>query len=395
MLSNRLTHSKQITPTFFADIFIPDAKRGFLPVKSPLTALPNNCDIHIELNRIAHNLPLLLKTNTLRDEIDALNKKYSDASLKLQINNKQEKDIAILTLTMLTQAYIWQTPNQPNNLIPAVISKNLEMLCQPHPKRFPILTYSDYVLNNWKLIDPNIGFTLENIEPIFTFTGVRDEAWFIKIHLAIEAASGAALRSVYEICCFNNTEDQIIRLLNIVSESLKKATTILLRMKEHCNPEFFYQTLRPFLTGWDKKLGIRFEGNESIRQYKGPSGAQSSILPVLDEALGVKHEKDEMYEHLLLFKQYMPHKHSSFINFIQTRAIPLGENSSERLIESLNNAIKGVQDFRFMHRYAMVGRYIEKQVIKNAEPGKSTGTGGTTIDYLEKRHKNSMRRSRL
>lgn len=392
--------------SFFNEVFIPDEKHGFLPKKIPLQKLPEHSNFHVELNKLAHTIPLMLRTKTVKTEIDILNEKYKD--ILLELNTQQEKSLAVLMLAMLNQAYIFETPDKPKNIIPPVIGKNIEALCRSL-QRFPILTYADYILNNWQLIDPEKDFTLENMEPIITLTGSRDEAWFIKIHLVIEAACAPALRSAYDACLLNfnmrknislqnkQNDARMIELLTPISNSLSKATTLLLRMKEQCDPEFFYHKLRPLLNGWDEKLSIQFHGDKSIHHYKGPSGAQSSILPVLDGALGIKHKIDGMYQHLLTFKQHMPHKHAFFINFIQLRSIELPPQSSDELVSALSHTVKSVQQFRYMHRFAMVSRYIYNPASKNGvKPEEILGTGGSPIgNYLEDRHRNTSPRSRL
>jgi len=387
---------------FFNDVFVPDKKRGFLP-KCPLKELPEYSYLHKELNRIAKNLPDLISKKQLRIEIDTLNKQFSesaDLDKILLLNTIQEQNVAMVVLTMLTQGYIWESHENPATIIPEIIGNNLENICKSM-QRFPILSYRDYVLHNWHLKDPNQGITLDNVEPIITLTGTEDEKWFIKIHLAIEATCAPAIRNIYEACLLNfemnhnmflkNIQNEL-RLIDLLTDGialpLREATKILLKMKDHCNPEIFYHKLRPLLSGWDEKLSIIFSGNlKTIHLYKGPSGAQSSILPALDEALGIKHQVDGMFQHLLTFKQYMPLKHQHFINLLKLRNIQLKPSSSNELITALNNTIEEVKRFRYMHLYAMVGRFIYKPAAKQGISADSiTGTGGTPLgDYLSDR----------
>jgi indoleamine 2,3-dioxygenase len=407
MFTSQFSSPKSNNSSIFSRLFIPDEKHGFLPRKTPLKFLPKNSDLCTQLNRLIQNLPLLIKTKKIRDEIDQLNKKYHDELLHLEM--QAEKNIALLILTMLSQAYIFENLTDPKNVIPSVISKNLDKLCQSF-QRFHILTYSDYVLNNWQLTNLENGFTLDNIEPIFTFTGTIDEAWFIKIHVAIEAAIASALRAAYDACQLSfrmnhefallneEPETNLIYYLKKIKVSVNDATTILLRMKEYCDPEIFYNVIRAFLTGWDDKLAITFEGSKHQYKYKGPSGAQSSSFPALDEALGVKHIVNGMYQELLTFKQYMPHEHLHFINFLKLRNIQLPIDSSEKLMIALDDAVKSVQRFRYMHRFAMAGRYILKPAAKHGISSDDiVGTGGTKIDdYLEgRRATTEVPRSRL
>lgn len=389
------------------EFFMPHEKRGFLAKDNPLRTLPPHSPLNIRLNEITQDLPSLTKSKKLASTIIALNKQYQETLLVL--NNPSEQYLALGMLTLINQAYIWETPERPKNLIPFILSNNLEMLSRS--LQLPlILTYQFYVLRNWYLIDPEEGFVLENIKPVYTFTGTLDEEWFIKIHVAIEATCAPALRAAQDACFLNfgmrdddgvlddATTSILIQLFKKISESLNQAAKILLRMKEHCHPEFFYHTLRPFFGGWDEKLGIQFESNQRTYQYKGPSGAQSSILPALDDALGVEHKMDGMHQHALEFKQYMPREHVNFINQLKQLSIQLPANSSDHVVAALAEAIKAVQLFRFAHHRAIVETYIHRPAAKqDVNARNDIGSGGTPIDdFLETRRSNTrMLHSRL
>lgn len=404
MYSFKQVFSPEKTLGFFSDIFVPDEKFGFLS-KDNLKELPVYSVLHGELNIIIKNLPELLNKKQLRLKIDALNKKYSHSKKIVLLSNTHEKNIAILMLTMLAQAYIWESLEKPANIIPDIIACNLEILSRSM-QRYPIMSYRDYVLNNWYCIGPKNGITLDNIEPIFTLTGDISEKWFIKIHVVIEALSAPAIHALYEASLLNymmnphdslkykSDEKYLIELLTHgVAASINKATKVLLKMKDHCVPEFFYQRLRPLLNGWDDKLGIMFEKEQNMsHNYKGSSGAQSSVLPALDAGLGVKHEMNSMFQHLLTFQQYMPLEHQHFINQLKIRAIISKPYHSNEVTEALHCAVQEVQRFRFMHYHVIIHNFIAKPgVNKGVSSDMMTGTGGTDIDdYLLKRHSNTQ-----
>lgn len=372
---------------------------GFLPEKTS-TALPEHNTLHAELNKIIKNLPVLLREKKLRSEIDCLNDRYKRNPESLITQSQLDRNKAMSMLTMLIQAYIFETPDKPKTVVPAVLADSILQLCKTL-QRYPMLTYADYVLHNWQLINPAGGFTLENIEPIATFTGSVDEAWFIKIHIAIEAACVPALRSAYDASLLHRqmiqnpalktkeNETTLLHYFQTITKALKEATTILLRMKEHCDGDYFFNTLRLFLQGWDEKCRVTFEGNKAIHQYKGPSGAQSSILPSLDSALGIRHDVDGMFQQMMTFRQYMPSNHMSFIHTLTDQRLKLTPGvDSEILFNALKEAVAAVQQFRYMHRFALVGRFIYNPAGKHGiKPEQITGTGGTPInEFLEKRH---------
>ena len=56
-----------------------------------------------------------------------------------------------------------------------------------------MLPYSGYVLDNWGKLDDSKGIDLDNIYMIQNFLSGQDEAWFVLIHVAIEAKAGGVL----------------------------------------------------------------------------------------------------------------------------------------------------------------------------------------------------------
>ncbi len=421
MLRKNVTQlSEQNKPKHFFNFFSPyesffiSPQRGFLPEKNPLDSLPRYSELHKQLNKLAKNLPELLKLKSVRAEVDILNRHYNNVFLNLEKENKQQQNVAIFVLLMIAQAYIWENTDAPSNKIPAVIAKNLYQLCKSQ-QRFPALTYADYILHNWQMKDANKKITLDNIEPSITFTGTLDEAWFIKIHVVIEAIAANALHAAYQASILSysmkknitlqtkENKKQLARFLGQIADALKEAVSVLQKMKENCRPDYFWSTLRLYLNGSEKvknklsenkeEVGVKFEGvGTSLHSYKGPSGAQSSIIPALDAALGIEHKIDGMYQTLLAFQQYMPHKHRLFIEFLNHAEIKkiVISSGSDELEKAWANAVEQLKLFRLAH-LGLVAQYIYKPAEKNGiHPGDITGTGGSSIsDYLGDRHKST------
>jgi len=390
------------------------AARGFLPCQDPLLVLPPVSILNIRLNDIAKDLPVLLSEKKLRLAIDALNTEYPSAVITLEEGDSQQKNVAILVLLMLAQAYVWESFSQPANKIPAVLAKNLYAICQ-QDQRFPTLTYTDYILHNWQLKNINDPISLENIEPIYTFTGTDDEAWFIKVHVVIEAVCGKALSSARKIYSLAeqllvknryspefDQEKIFLMLLNDISGSLQEATLVLDRMTEYCRPDYFWNILRLYLNGWEKvnvldQIGVSFDDVPTkdkvpVHKYRGASGAQSSIIPALDATLGIKHEIDGMFQTLLMFKHYMPIEHQIFIGILSRskvrQVIKLSESLELRY--AWEHAINQIKLFRQAHM-KLISQYIYQAAGQQGiNASEITGTGGTKIDdYLSARKKST------
>ncbi|MDX1902339.1 MAG: hypothetical protein SFW66_10140 [Gammaproteobacteria bacterium] len=400
------------------------SKRGFLPGKDPLEQLPEASPFNQKLNEIAKNIPVLIESCTLRSTVDALNDEFKDEEMVLIPHGtqmKKQQHVAIMTLLMIAQAYIWEDEKNPMNVLPAVIAKNLYKLCRSQ-QRMPTLTYKDYILRNWRLLDPEKEISLDNIEPIYTFTNSADEAWFIKIHVVIESICSKAIIAACKAYGLahdlikdpsedplvnQETERNITELLNVISTTLEEAILVLKRMTEQCRHEYFFFTLRHYLGGWEKVIkkdgdgkehvGIFFEGVETkdknFHSYRGPSGAESSIIPALDAFLSVEQEIDGMYKTLLNFQEYMPRKHQAFVGYLSTSKVRevVETSDSVELKEAFENATRHVKAFRgthlgIVHQYIMVP--AKTIGIKSDE---ITGTGGAPIgEYLVERYQNTL-----
>lgn len=390
-----------------------DPHYGFLPSGPALIQLAPLSDINNQLNDIAAHLPILLAENRLRIEVEKLNSIQAESDITFEKKTEQEMNGVILILLMIAQAYIWEDTSKPMQNLPSVIARNLYSLCRMK-QRFPTLTYADYVLYNWTRADNSHPIRLNTIQPLLTFTGSQDEAWFIKIHITIEAISGKALhaahqamRLAHEIFYRQHNQKKIEKLiifLQDIAESLHQASLILPKMKEGCDPTYYWHSLRPYLNGWEKiktlaQTGVKFEGvlirnHSPFYQFKGASGAQSSIIPALDAALGMEHEIDEMYQIMLAFQQYMPPQHVLFINRCRLSKIKpvIHTTQSNELTQAWENAVEQLSLFRLAH-LQLVKEYIY-QPVKNekADVSKITGTGGTLIsDYLNQRYNTTKR----
>lgn len=373
-----------------------DLRSGFLPKEPPLTQLPETSPLNRRINEIALNLPVLLSKKYLRQAVEQLNAEFSDQKIQLDIRNTQQQDVAFLFLTMIAQAYIWEDKNNPMHVVPAVIGNTLDLLCKLQ-NRFPTLTYTDYALRNFKLKENDAGITLDNIDPILTFTGSKDEAWFIKIHIVIEAIASKAIFAAYQACTRDDlTESALCELLRVVASTMNKTLPILDEMKNGCNPGYFYHTIRPIYTGWNQIKyqnhtgiqlnGFKLLGEDLLLSYTGASGAQSAILPLLDAALGIKHEKNAVSETLREFQNYMPKAQRNIIALLKEKNLyaKIASSHNPDLQQAWQDAVASIALFRGKH-IGYLGKYIVQPSGQRAE--NILGTGGTTItEYLSERH---------
>ena len=168
-------------------------------------------------------------------------------------------------------------------------------------------------------------------------------------------------------------------------------------MPERCDPYVYYHRVRPFIFGSkdnpDLKNGVIYEGQYDNKSqfFRGETGAQSSIMPTLDGALGVEHSEDSLRHYLNEMREYMPADHRKFIEEVESKSTVKDIiKDSITLTDDYNQCLEEIRSFRALHlKYART--YIHNQ-SKQKNPfgaGGSTirGTGGTPFMKYLKKHR--------
>jgi indoleamine 2,3-dioxygenase len=196
---------------------------------------------------------------------------------------------------------------------------------------------------------------------------------------------------------------------------------LLQKMHTECDPNVFYNNIRPYLAGWNNMSpaglphGVIYEGttpfhtspahpidwNTGYRTYAGGSNAQSALIQALDIVMGIDHrptgqKRDDTeqpgipppkkHEFIREMRGYMPGPHRRFLESL-TRVSNLREyietQSDQALRESYDACLAGLRRFRDIH-IQIVSRYIllpssKTAGVKKVGPGGETGTGGTQL----------------
>ena len=361
---------------------------GFLPETPPLERLPEYFEAWESLN---DNLPELLKTKHLRQEVDKNLPLLllSDRSLPTE----RHWNRAYKVLTFLSQGYLWQDGEEG---AVCLLPKQLAVPWFEVSQRLglpPVATYSAVLLWNWRLKDPKGPVTFENIQIETTYTGTKDEEWFYLISGAVDLAAVQGIQLAWR--CLEEVKEgntsEVIECLKGVRDSIQEMTMSLERMYESCEPDFFYSDIRKYQAG-SKNLkafsnGLIFEGVDSEpKGFVGASAAQSSTLPVMDILLGVEH-MGTVKEFLDLQRWHMPRPHRQFLFTLSLRPslkeFVLAKKSNEDLLNGYNECVQALGDFRNKH-IIMVSRYIVTPASKmggdKTEGGLATrGTGGSNF----------------
>jgi len=377
----------------------------FLSKTPPLRDYISKKKSLLNITEIANELPKLLLTNNVQNKINKL--KVNELSVDILLKNKSEKEInlAMSHLSFIAHAFMWGG-NKPEKILPEVISKPWVKLSK-YLGRPPILSYASYCLDNWYKVNKKEPVSLDNVALINNFLGGVDEDWFVTIHVCIEDAAGDAINAAYKLSKLsesNNVDDFNANLKKILT-SLKNVNNIFSKMPEKCDPYIYYHRVRPYIFGTkdnpDLKKGLIYENqfNNKPQFYRGETGAQSSIIPFLDGALGIYHSNDNLRHYLNEMRDYMPPKHRKMIEDVEKRSKAKDLISqSKKLMNVYNNCLEEIRKFRAMHlEYAAT--YIHKQAqVHNAfGTGGSTirGTGGTPFMKYLKKHRDETQKQKV
>ena len=347
---------------------------GFLPEKE-LDPLPSYFEAWENLIK---KLPELNKTKNTRISVEKL--PFIDPS---KLKNLREIKRAYSILSLIANSYVWCLGMEnASKKIPAVIAKPLCFVSE-YLGITPILTHASVDLFNWKLKDSSKGMELDNLESTYTITGMKDEEWFYLIMVAIEAVGGKTVKSVLNL--MNANEKQLEIELTNIAKQINEYTNIIIRIKEKCNPDIFYNELRPYLSGWNSGSkyikAMIYEGVDDIpKEYNGGSAAQSTLLQILDMVFNIQHTN----KYLVDIRQYMPKAHRNFIEYVSQLNLEekVKNTGKKELINQYKMCVKRLSTFRQAH-FAIVQKYVVKYIDKN-DYLSGKGTGGTDLNKFLK-----------
>jgi len=377
----------------------------FLPSKDPLIKYKTTSKSLNLISEISEQLPKLLLTGSVQNTINKL--KNNDLSVDKVIANNDLREIrlAMVHISFIAHSFIWGSET-PSKILPEVIAKPWVKLSKILG-RPPILSYASYCLDNWYRLNKKDDICLENVGLHTNFLGGVDEDWFVTIHVCIEDAAGDAIKAATKLAKLNekhSVKDFSIHLRAII-KSLRKVNAIFSRMPEKCDPYVYYHRVRPFIFGTkdnpDLKKGLIYQNqfNNKPQFFRGETGAQSSIMPFLDGALGIYHTQDHLRHYLNEMRDYMPPEHRRAIEHVENISNAKALiHESKKLINEYNKCLEEIRIFRAQH-LEFAATYIHKQSqIKNpfGRGGSTiTGTGGTPFMKYLKKHRDETQKQKI
>lgn len=338
------------------------ARRGFLPETDPLTAFPSDSP-YAALDEIGRDLPSLLHDKSFRAygralHIPAWEGPVSDETLP-------QLRLYYVRVGFLASAYVNQVGEQPAQTLPRNIAGPLIGAAR-RLKRPPVLSYDGYALYNWKRFCDDRPIQLGNIDTIQNFVHMYDEHWFILVHVEIESIAADILGAIATVKRkqIDGKDADLRPELWRIENCVRRQVEVLKRISEHMDAGLYYKTFRPYIRFFEN---VTYEGVDCApMQFRGETGAQSSIMPTLVAFMKIRHQRSVLTDHLDDMRNYMPVEHRALI--AEVDAMP--DIRSPMHKEPYNAILDAMAAFRRVH-YGWAEEYI------NRWTDDPRGTGGT------------------
>jgi indoleamine 2,3-dioxygenase len=335
-------------------------KRGFLPEEDPLVEFPAGSPMSM-LDDLGRDLPSLLHDQGFR----ARARKLRLPELPRGPFPVSELRLYYVRLGFLASAYVNQVGQDPATTLPRNIAVPLCEVCT-RLGRPPILSYDGYALYNWKRFDADGPIALGNIDTIQDFVHLYDEHWFILVHVEIEALAASVLSAIRDaaLALASESSSALDASVSLLARTLWAQVETLRRIPEKMDPALYFKTFRPYIRFFEN---VVYEGVDATPlNFRGETGAQSSVVPTVLAFLKVPHRSSMLMDHLADMRRFMPTEHRAVIEHVE--ALPNIRGKVDK--ESFNDALEALATFRETHLQFAV-RYID------AHERDPRGTGGT------------------
>ena len=327
---------------------------GFLPGRPPATSFHRHGDL-AALDELGRDLPSLLHDRGFREFMDhvAIPPWKVDAPTAEDL---PELHLYYLRLGFLASGYVNQVGEPRANVLPRNIAMPLARAAK-QLGRPPILSYDGYALYNWKRFDPAGPIALGNIDTIQNFVHLYDEHWFILVHVEIEAIAADIFRAIEQLPAAIAARDggRVTQLLGEIGKSVWRQVEVLRRIPERMDPALYFKTFRPYIRFFENVVYEGVDGKPM--DYRGETGAQSSIVPALVALMKIPHRQSVLTDHLTDMQRFMPREHRESIG--EVRAMPEFRELADKAV--YNDVLEAMAVFRDVH-YGWAQEYIHKRV---------------------------------
>lgn len=247
-----------------------------------------------------------------------------------------------------------------------------------------------YALYNYRLADPNVGTDVySNLRMIRAFERGLDptssEAGFVLTHVHMVQETGplvsGAVRLLSTIEGDPRDRPMAAEAFTAMLEAMTKIENAMESMWSHSLPKD-YLSYRTFIFGITNQSmfpeGVVYEGINDNKPmfFRGESGANDSIIPLLDHLLQVPMPANPLTDILKDFRNYRPKPQRLFLRYIESKATELGVREycirDPELAVPYLRLLDHVRSFRWRH-WLFAREYI---IRRSSHP---TATGGSPI----------------
>lgn len=199
---------------------------------------------------------------------------------------------------------------------------------------------ASYALYNYHLVDPKLGASVyENLRLIRAFENGLDpkssEAGFILTHIHMVQETGPLIQGATDLLStIENSPsetDAAISAFRTMLTAMKRIEEHMEQMWSHSLPKD-YISYRTFIFGITSQSmfpnGVIYEGtrygDSKPLYFRGESGANDSIIPLLDHLLEIPMPSNPLTDILKDFRQYRPKPHREFLAWVMSKSGEVG-----------------------------------------------------------------------
>lgn len=362
------------------------SSHGFLPMRDPLENLPSTFQ---DLQDLIDELP---KVVLIPNEIE---KRVQLIPCYKEYVNKIDDPFLLQALfrayTFVTSAYTLELSYQTfvktgkygkaRRVLPQHIAESLVIVSEKL-NVYPWLDYHyAYSLGNYVKKDKNGTLDWKNLDMACKFIGSEDEIGFIMLHVYINELSPLLVESVMG---YSKTKDK--KYLKQCGEVMEEINKRRREMWSASRPER-YNDFRIFIMGIKGNddlfgEGLVYEGcfDNKPQQFRGQTGAQDSIIPMMDIFSGVVdyYPENKLTQYLLDLRTYRPQCVQKFFTELREdyQSYPVFKDLVQaKDIDGLFYLLKIVDEiylFRNGH-----WQFVQKYIMANTDY--PVATGGTPI----------------
>ncbi|KAK5112901.1 hypothetical protein LTR62_003723 [Meristemomyces frigidus] len=392
-----------------ADPFTVTTSTGFMPLRAPICNLPI---AFRAVSELADAMPVtkldgspgLLATYQLGPNIDNGSLPNLSAEVSKLVTDNGKPDLPIITAVFrdyafLASAYLlepcWERFSTGKEgyglgrqILPACLAGPLvktASILGIHPFMAYAAAYSLY---NYRCEDVSVGIAeYNNLRLVRAFEHGLDpkssEAGFILTHVdMVKHSSGLVDGSVQLLdAVAAKNEDGATRAYELLLDTMQVIEQSMETMWTNSKPKN-YISFRTFIFGITSQSffpdGVVYEGENDGKPmfFRGESGANDSIIPLLDSLLQIPMPDNPLTVILKDFRSYRPKPHREFLAAIRQEAETIGVreycSTNAELAVTYLRLLDHVRSFRWRH-WLFTREYI---IRRSSHP---TATGGSPI----------------